>query len=89
MNMSDLITTVADFVDADAIQTKGELSSAKRRRAATQEAFRNFRAQIDTFEGRILEDYDATIAEAEKRLSRIEAAPVSPADNVVTMQAAE
>ncbi len=87
MNMSDLITSVADFVDLDAIQTKAELQAAKRRRAATQEAFRDLRAQIDIFEHRILEDYDATIGEAEKRLARIEAPPVPSDSNVVNIAA--
>jgi len=89
MNMSDLITRVADFVDEDAIQTKAELTAAKRRRAGTIEAFRTFRAQLDIFEGRILEDYDATISENEKRLARIEAAPEAEPGNVVQMAAAE
>jgi hypothetical protein len=90
MNMTELVTRVADFIDDDALKTRSEIANAKRRRVSTQEAFRDFRMQVDRFESRILEDYDAVIADSEARLARIEAAPVeSPSQpgNVVQITA--
>lgn len=75
MNMTELLGRVVDFNEADAIATKAELSSIRRRRASTIEAFKTFRSQTDTFEKHVVGDYDASEAECLARLARIEAQP--------------
>jgi hypothetical protein len=72
MDMTTLLTRVVDFNEADAVTTRGELSAARRRRARVVETFKTFRQQIDIFEKSILDDYDAVIADANARITRLE-----------------